>query len=156
MLFPNRHILRRWGLGHQHHHMNFYFFYFLKFLFTYYFCLYWVFIAACGPSPVAASGVSSSLRHAGLSTGWLLLLRSQAPGARAPGDAARGLSSCSSRAPERRPSSCGARAQSLRGMRDPPGPGLEPVSPASAGGLPTTAPPGKPHHMNFGRTQFSP
>ena len=44
----------------------------------------------------------------------------------------------------RRLSSCGSRAQLLRGMRDPPGPGHEPVSPALAGGLPTTAPPGKP------------
>ena len=41
-------------------------------------------------------------------------------------------------------SSCGSRAQLLRGMWDPPRPGLEPVSPASAGRLPTTAPPGKP------------
>ncbi|XP_049552296.1 lysocardiolipin acyltransferase 1 isoform X4 [Orcinus orca] len=38
----------------------------------------------------------------------------------------------------------GSRAQPLRGMWDPPGPGHEPVSPASAGGLSTTAPPGKP------------
>ena len=45
----------------------------------------------------------------------------------------------------RRLSSCGARAQLLRGMWDLPRPGLEPVSPALAGGLPTTAPPGKPH-----------
>ena len=44
----------------------------------------------------------------------------------------------------RRLSSCGARAQLLRGMWDLPGPGLEPVCPALAGGLPTTAPPGKP------------
>ena len=41
-------------------------------------------------------------------------------------------------------SSCGSRAQSLRGMWDPPRPGPEPVSPAPAGRLPTTAPPGKP------------
>ena len=41
-------------------------------------------------------------------------------------------------------SSCGSRAQPLRGMWDPPGPGHEPVSPALAGGFPTTAPPGKP------------
>ena len=46
----------------------------------------------------------------------------------------------------RRLSSCGSRAQSLRGMWDPPRPGLEPVSPASAGGFSTTAPPGKPWH----------
>ena len=44
----------------------------------------------------------------------------------------------------RRLSSCGARAQLLRGMWDLPRPGLEPVSPALAGRLSTTAPPGKP------------
>ena len=43
----------------------------------------------------------------------------------------------------RRLSSRGSRAQLLRGMWDPPRPGLEPVSPALAGRLPTTAPPGK-------------
>ena len=41
-------------------------------------------------------------------------------------------------------SDCGSRAQPLRGMWDPPRPGLEPVSPAPAGRLSTTAPPGKP------------
>ena len=44
----------------------------------------------------------------------------------------------------RRLSSCGSRAQVLRGMWDPPRPGLEPASPALAGGLSTTAPAGKP------------
>ena len=44
----------------------------------------------------------------------------------------------------RRLSSCGSRAQSLRGMWDLPRPGLEPASPALAGRFPTTAPPGKP------------
>ena len=44
----------------------------------------------------------------------------------------------------RRLSSCGSRAQSLRGMWDLPRPGLKPVSPALAGRLSTTAPPGKP------------
>ena len=44
----------------------------------------------------------------------------------------------------RRLSSCGSRAQSLRGMWEPPRPGLEPVCPALAGGFSTTAPPGKP------------
>ena len=44
----------------------------------------------------------------------------------------------------RRLSSCGSRAQSLRGMWDPPRPGREPVSPALAGRLSTAAPPGKP------------
>ena len=44
----------------------------------------------------------------------------------------------------RRLSSCGSRAQPLRGMWDPLRPGLEPVSPALAGRFSTTAPPGKP------------
>ena len=43
----------------------------------------------------------------------------------------------------RRLSSCGPQAQPLRGMRDPPRPGPEPVSPTLAGRLPTTTPPGK-------------
>ena len=42
-------------------------------------------------------------------------------------------------------SSCGSRAQLLRGMWDLPRPGLEPVSPALAGRLSATAPPGKPN-----------
>ena len=41
-------------------------------------------------------------------------------------------------------SDCGSRTQLLRGMWDPPRPGLEPVSPALAGRFSTTAPPGKP------------
>ena len=47
----------------------------------------------------------------------------------------------------RRLSSCGSRAQLLRSMWDPPRPGLEPVSPALAGRLSTTAPPGKPSSL---------
>ena len=43
----------------------------------------------------------------------------------------------------RRLSSCGSGAQLLHGLWDLPGPGLEPTSPASAGRLSTTAPPGK-------------
>ncbi|XP_060142205.1 coiled-coil domain-containing protein 6 isoform X2 [Globicephala melas] len=44
----------------------------------------------------------------------------------------------------RRLSGRGSQAQPLRGMWDLLGPGHEPVSPASAGGLSTAAPPGKP------------
>ena len=44
----------------------------------------------------------------------------------------------------RRRSSCGSRAQLLRGRWDLPRPGLEPISPALAGGCSTTVPPGKP------------
>ena len=49
----------------------------------------------------------------------------------------------------RRLSSCGSRAYLLRGMWDLPRPGLEPVSPALAGGFSTTAPPGKPKVFFF-------
>ena len=49
----------------------------------------------------------------------------------------------------RRLSNCGSRAQPLRGMWDPPRPGPEPVSPALAGRLSTTAPPGKPFFFFF-------
>ena len=49
----------------------------------------------------------------------------------------------------RRLSSCGSRAQLLRGMWHLPKPGLEPVSPASAGRFSTTAPPGKPEDITF-------
>ena len=49
----------------------------------------------------------------------------------------------------RRLSSRGSRAQVLRGMWDPPRPGLEPASPALAGRPSTTAPPGKPSSTVF-------
>ena len=53
------------------------------------------------------------------------------------------------RLPTRRLSSCGSRAQLLRGMWDLPRPGLEPVSPALAGRFSTTAPPGKPRNNSL-------
>ena len=46
-------------------------------------------------------------------------------------------------------SSCGARAELRHGMWDLLGPGIEPVSPALAGGFLTTAPPGKSHFSYF-------
>ena len=64
-------------------------------------------------------------------------------GARASVVMAHRLSSCVSPALERRLSSCGTRASLLRGIWDLPRPGLEPMSPALAGGFLTTAPPGK-------------
>ena len=108
-----------------------------------FFWLRWVFIAARGLSLVASSGGYSSLRCTGFSLRWLLLLRST--GSRRAGSVvvAHGVSSCGSCAVEHRLSSCGARAQSLHGIWDLPGPGLEPMSPALAGGFLTTAPPGK-------------
>ena len=78
-----------------------------------------------GFSLVAASRGYSSLWCTGLSLRWLLLLQSM--GSRRVGF-----------------SSCGARASLLRAMWVPPGPGLEPVSPALAGRFLTTVPSGKP------------
>ena len=46
-------------------------------------------------------------------------------------------------------SSCGARAQLLHGMWDLPGPGLEPVPPALAGGFLTTVPAAKSLNLVF-------
>ena len=61
-----------------------------------------------------------------------------------------GFSCGRARALERMLSSCGTRAYLPRGMWDLPGPGIEPVSPALAGGFLTTGPPGKSMNMmNF-------
>ena len=84
----------------------------------------------------------------------LLIVVASCCGARALGTrasvvVARRLSSCGLRALECRLSSCGARAQLLRSMWDLPRPGLEPVSPALAGGFLTTVPPGKPSLSDF-------
>ena len=49
----------------------------------------------------------------------------------------------------RRLSSCGSQAYLLCGMWNLPRPGLEPVSPALASRLRTTAPPGKPRNSLF-------
>ena len=99
--------------------------FFKKFIYLFiYFWLCWVFVCVRGLSLVAASGGPSSSRCAGLSLSRPLVAEH--------------------RLQTRRLSSCGSRAQLLRGMWDLPRPGLEPVSPALAGGFSTTAPPGKP------------
>ena len=108
-----------------------------------YLWLCWVLDAVRGLSLVEASGGYSSLRCAGFSLRWLLLLWSVGMGFR----------SCGCRALERRLSSCGAWAWLLHGMWDLPGPGLEPASPALGGGLLTTAPPGKPNPSIFNAGQ---
>ena len=118
------------------------FFNFEKFLINLfiYFRLSWVFVAAHRLPLVAASGGYSSLRCVRFSLRWLLLLCSTDSKCVA-------FSSCGLRAPECRLSSCGAWAQLLHGMWDLPGPGLEPMSPALAGGFLTTAPPVKSPSM---------
>ena len=83
--------------------LTFFLFIFLKNYLFIYFWPHCVFIAACGLSLVAVSGGYSSLRCAGFSWWWLLLLRST-------GCRSMGFSSCDSWALECRLSSCGARA----------------------------------------------
>ena len=64
------------------------FFIFLKSIYLFiYLWLCWVFVAARGLSPVAVSGGYSSLRCAGFSLQWLLLLQSM-------GSRRAGFSSC--------------------------------------------------------------
>ena len=96
---------------------GFFFFFLINLLI--YFWLSWVFVAACRISLVAASGGYSSLRCVGFSLRRLLLLRTT-------GSRHTGFSSWGSRALELRLSSCGSRAQVLRGMWDPPGQGSNP------------------------------
>ena len=71
-----------------------------------YFWLRWVFIAACGLSPVAASGGYSLLRCAGFSLQWLLLLQSL-------GSRRMGFSSCGSQAQQLWLAGSRAQAQQL-------------------------------------------
>ena len=54
----------------------------------------------------------------------------------------------------RRLSSCGSRAQLLRGMWDLPRSGLESVSPALASGFSTTASPGKPERTDLNPSSY--
>lgn len=84
-----------------------------------------------------SSGVLRGLLIAGLS----LVVEHGLQGMRASAVAARGLSSCGSRA---RKLWYGARVSLLHGMRDSPEPGTEPLSPARAGPFLSPAPPGEP------------
>ena len=140
-------LLSTQPINHQILNISFFliFLFFFKFiLFIIYFWLCWVFAAACGLFSgcgewgllfvavcglliAVASLVEHGLQGRGLQQLWRM-----------------GFSSCGSWALECRLSSCGTWAQLLRGMWDLPRPGLEPVSPALAGGFLTTAPPGKP------------
>ena len=107
------------------------------------FWLLWVFVAACGLSLVAASGATLPCGAWASHCGGFSCCKAWALGVWASVVVARGLSRCGSWALEHWLSSCGAQASLLRGMWDLPGPGLEPMSPALAGGFLTAAPPGK-------------
>ena len=103
------------------------------FFFLINFFLRWVFLAACGHSLVWCAGFSLV---------WLLLLLS-------PVSRHVDLSSCGSRALGHGLSSCGLWAQLLRGMRNLPGPAIEPASPALAGRFLLTVQLGKSLQASF-------
>ena len=93
-------IFREWNLYicHFHELTQGILFYFILFIYLFIIiiiiiiiCLHWVFIAALGLSPVAASGGYTSLWCAGFSLQWALLLRVR-------GSRSSGVSSCSMRA----------------------------------------------------------
>ena len=105
---------------------SFFFFFFKVFVYCW---LCWVFVAAgllcsCGERGLPSSCGAQVSRRGGLS------LRAQALG-------------------HARFSSCGSPARLLRGMWDLPTPGIEPVSPALAGGFFTSEPPGKPAYVLY-------
>ena len=123
----------------------------------YYFILFYLFILGCVGSLLLHAGFLQ-LGQAGATlpcAAWASHCSgfschgAQAVGTRASVVVACGLSSCGSQALEHRLSSCGTWAQLLCGMWDLPGPGLEPVSPALAGGFLITAPPGSPFLCYF-------
>ena len=76
-------------------------------IFFFLFLLHWVFIAARGPSLVAAIGATLCCSKRASHCSGFSCCKAQAIGVRASVVVARGLSSCGSRALERRLSSCG-------------------------------------------------
>ena len=101
----------------------------------------YLFLFGCAGSSLPCRLLSSFGAQASLCSGFCCC------GARALGRA--GFSSCCSRAPEHRLNSSGSQASLLCGRWDLPGPGIELVSPALAGELFTTEPPGKPRTLHF-------
>ena len=91
-----------------------------------------------GFSLVVAIGAYSALPCSDFSLRQLLVLWNAGSGVRR-------LSTCSSLALEDKLSRCGVQARFLQRTWDLPRSGMEPLSPALAGGLFTTGLPGKPH-----------
>ena len=127
---------------------RFFFFFVHVFIFYIFGCTGSLLLRA-GFSLVAANGGCSSLQCASFLLGGFSCCRAWALGTWASVVVVRRLSSCGSQALERRLSSCGPQVYLPHGMWDLPRPGLEPVSPALAGGFLTTAPPGKSLYSTF-------
>ena len=102
-----------------------------------------LFIFGCVKSPLLHAGPALPLR-----AGCHALPRRTGPSPRRPlqlWSTGSQLGDCGPRSQQPRLAVSRGQAQRPRGMWDPPGPGPEPASPALAGGLPTTAAPGKLH-----------
>ena len=98
--------------------------------------LRWVFVAARAFSSCSKQGLLSSCGVRASCCSSFSCCKARAAAAQASAAVACGLCSCGSQA-----------QQLLCSMRDLPGPGVEPVSPALAGGFFTTEPPGMPPGM---------
>ena len=116
-----------------------FFLFFNKFIY-----LSYLFYFCCVGSPLLRTGPLQLWRAGASHCSGLSRCGAWAPGTWASVVVACRLTTSGLQALERRLSRRGARAQLLCGIWDPPGPGLEPTSPALAGGFLTTAPPGKP------------
>ena len=97
----------------------------------------------CGLSLVAVNRSYSSLQYTDFSLGWLLLFQSTGLGSWASVVVVHMLSSCGLHALELGLNSCGVQALVSCSMWNLHGPGIEPMSPALAGGFLSTVPPGK-------------
>lgn len=118
-----------------------------------YFYFWLHFVTLLSYSPVVVSGGFSLLCRVGFTFGgWGLLSSCGVWGSpcggfsccRAPALGLLGFSSWAHGL-----NSCGAQAQLLCGLWDPPGPGIEPLLPVLAGGFLTPEPPGKPNMRIF-------
>ena len=97
-------------------------------------CCMWTFLQLRRAEAILCCGARASHRGGFSCCGaWALGMQASVVAARGSVVVAHGLSSC------------GTQAQLLHGMWDLPRAGIEPVSPALAGGFLTTAPPGKSH-----------
>ena len=112
-----------------------------------------VFVAVCGLSSVVGSGGSSLVRWLPITVASLVAHRLWLWGVGAPiwcaGSLLRWLLLWSTGSRCRGFSSGSAWTQLPGGMWHPPGPGIEPVSPALAGGLLSTVPPEKSPVLSF-------
>ena len=114
----------------------------------FHFWLFGVFAAVCGLSLAVVMGAPLWLRCTGSSLRWHPVVGHTL--------GVRRLSSCSSRDLEHGLGSCCAPTQLLLGTWDLPPSGIEPMSPALAGGFFTTEPPGKPYSVFLKRHSFNP